>query len=142
MADAGWFPTLTLANLIASPNMAWTYVGQETRNNSQVIHVSALQQFPQLSGKSVSLFQHLTQVDIYLDPTTFLPVSYTFNTHPDDNASLDIPVEIRYSNYQSVGGVQIPFHIQKSINNSPFLDLQFQNASLNTGITATQIAAQ
>ena len=142
MVDAGWFPTLTLASLTASPNMVWTYVGQETRSNSQVIHVNALQQFPQLSGGSVSLLQHLTQVDIYLDPTTFLPVSYTFNIHPDNNALLDIPVEIRYSNYQSNGGAQIPLHIQKFINNSLSLDLQFQNASLNTGITAAQISAQ
>lgn len=142
MTDSGWFATLTIANLTTSPNMVWTYVGQETRNNSQVVHISALQQFPQLSGNSVSLLQHLTQVDIYLDSTTFLPVSYAFNIHPDNNALLDIPVEIRYSNYQSIGGAQIPLHTQKFINNSLSLDLQFQNASLNTGLTAAQISAQ
>jgi len=84
----------------------------------------------------------LTQVDLYLDPTTSLPVSYVFNSHPDNNAGLDIPTEIRYSDYKNVGGVQIPFHVQKFINNTLTLDLQFQNASLNTGITAAQISAQ
>ncbi|HKI12751.1 MAG TPA: hypothetical protein VKA02_11595 [Candidatus Acidoferrum sp.] len=84
----------------------------------------------------------MTQVDLYLDPTTSLPVSYVFNSHPDNNAGLDIPTEIRYSDYKNVGGVQIPFHVQKFINNTLTLDLQFQNASLNTGITAAQISAQ
>jgi len=118
------------------------YVGQETRDGASVIHVSASQPFPNLSGEIASLTQHLTQVDLYLDPTTSLPVSYVFNSHPDNNAGLDIPTEIRYSDYKNVGGVQIPFHVQKFINNTLTLDLQFQNASLNTGITAAQISAQ
>jgi len=86
--------------------------------------------------------QHLTQVDIYLDPTTSLPVSYVFNSHPDNNALLDIPTEIRYSNYQNVGGTQIPLHVQKYINNILATDLQFQTALLNTGISTAQINAQ
>jgi len=142
MTDAGWFPAFTLGSLISSSNMVLTYVGQETRDGASVIHISASQQFPNLSGDPASLMQHLTQVDLYLDSATSLPVSYVFNSHPDNNALLDIPTEIRYSNYQNIGGAQIPLHVQKFINNTLTLDLQFQNASLNTGITAAQISAQ
>jgi hypothetical protein len=142
MTDAGWFPAFAIANLISSSNTVLTYVGQETRNGASVIHISTSQLFPNLSGNPATLMQHLTQVEIYLDPTTSLPVSYVFNSHPDNNAALDIPTEIRYSNYQNVGGAQIPLHVQKYINNTLTLDLQFQNASLNTGITAAQISAQ
>ena len=142
MTEAGWFPAFTLGNLISSSNMVFTYVGQETRNGASVIHISASQQFPSLSGASATLMQHLTQVDLYLDPATSLPVSYVFASHPDSNAALDIPTEMRYSNYQTFGGVQIPLHVQKFINNTLTLDLQFQNASLNTGLTAAQISAQ
>jgi hypothetical protein len=142
MTDAGWFPAFTLGNLVSSSNTVLIYVGQETRNGASVIHISASQQFPNLSGDSVSLLQHLTQVDLYLDPATSLPVSYVFNSHADNNASLDIPTEIRYSNYQTIGGAQIPLHVQKFINNTLAIDLQFQNASLNTGITAAQISPQ
>lgn len=142
MSDAGWFPAFTLGNLISSSNTVLTYIGQETRNGASVVHISASQLFPNLSGDSAVLMQHLTQVDIYLDPTTSLPVSYVFNSHPDSNALLDIPTEIRYSNYQNNGGAQIPFHVQKFINNTLTIDLQFQNAALNSGITAAQISAQ
>jgi hypothetical protein len=142
MSDAGWFPAFTLGNLLASSNTVLAYVGQETRNGASVIHLSSSQLFPSLKGNVASLSQHLTQADLYLDPITFLPLSYVYSSHPDDNAALDIPTEIRYSGYQSFGGAQIPLHVQKYINNILLLDLHFQNASLNTGITASQIGAQ
>ena len=141
MSDAGWFPVFTLRGLSSSGTVL-TYVGQETRNGASVIHISASQQFQIVSGDSSALTQHLTQVDVYLDPTTLLPVSYLFNSHPDDNALLDIPTEIRYSSYQSVNGAQIPLHIQKYMNNMLAVDLQFGNPALNTGLTATQIVGQ
>jgi hypothetical protein len=142
MSDAGWFPAFTLGNLISSSNTVLGYVGQETRNGVSVIHISALQVIPNISSPSSDLMQHMTQVEIYLDSTTSLPDSYVFNSHPDDNALLDIPTEIRYSNYQNVGGAQIPLHVQQYFNNTLTTDLKFQNASLNTGVTATQITAQ
>jgi len=142
MTDAGWFPAFTIGNLISATNVTATYVGLETRNGASAIHISASQQFTGLPANSAALMRHLSKVDLYIDPSTLLPVSYLFNSHPDDNASLDIPTEIRYSNYQKVAGVLIPLHVEKFINNTLALDLQFQNASLNTGITAAQVSAQ
>jgi hypothetical protein len=142
MTDSGQFPAFTLTNLLSSSNSVFTYVGLEPRNLATVIHISAFQQVPNTSNGPSGLMQHLSQVEIYLDPSTSLPVSYLFNSHPDDNALLDLPTEIRYSNYQSVNGVQIPFHVQKYLNGTLLLDIQFQSASLNTGITASQISAQ
>jgi hypothetical protein len=142
MADPGWFPNFTLGNLVSSSNSVLTYAGQETRNGSAVIHISAYQQSPNISADVAARQQHFSQVEIYLDPTTLLPVSYAYNSHPDNNALLDLPTEIRYSNYQNVAGVQIPFHIQKYVNSTLAVDLQLQTASLNNGLTAAQIAAQ
>jgi len=44
--------------------------------------------------------QRLSQTDLYLDSTTLLPAAMTFNIHPDDNALLDIPIEIHFSEYR------------------------------------------
>lgn len=142
IADAGWFPAFTLGNLNSSSNTVLTYVGTETRNGASVIHITASQVFSNLTADTSSVMQHLTQVEIYLDSTTSLPVAYVFNSHPDKNALLDIPTEIRYSNYQNVAGAQIPLHVQQYFNNTLTTDLQFQNASLNSGVTVTQITAQ
>jgi hypothetical protein len=135
--DWGWFPAFTLSNLISSANTVLTYVGQETRNGHTVQHLSVKQQFPGQKGNTAALLQHLSQMDIYLDASTALPVSLVYNTHPDNDASLDLPVEIEFSDYRAVNGAQIPFHVQKSLNNSLYLDLQFQSAAVNTGITVS-----
>jgi hypothetical protein len=142
MVDAGLFPVFALGTLSLSQNTMLTYVGQETRNGVSVIHVSSSQMFPSLSGDDASLMQHLTQVDIYLDSSTFLPLVYSYNSHPDNNALMDIPTEIRYSNYQTIGGTQVPLHVQKFLNNSLFLDLQFQNATFNSGLASSLFEIQ
>ncbi len=136
MTDSGLFPAFALASLLASQNTVATYVGQETRNGDSVIHLSAYQQFPGITGDNAVLPRHLSQIEIFLDPTTLLPASITFNTHPDNNALLDIPIEIDFSDYRSVNGIQVPFHIQKFLNNSLALDLQFQNVTTNSGLSA------
>ena len=87
------------------------------------------------------LFQHLSETDIFLDSTTSLPVAIAFNIHPDNNALLDIPAEIQFSDYRTVKGAQIPFHLQKFINNTLTLDLQFQSATTNSGLLATDFVA-
>jgi hypothetical protein len=43
-------------------------------------------------------------------------------------------VEIDFSNYQAVNGVQVPFRVQKFLNGSLFLDVTVQSAVLNSGI--------
>lgn len=140
--DWGWFPAFTLANLNTSANTVLTYVGQETRSGHSVQRLTVQQQFPSLTGSVASLRQHLSQMDIYLDASTFLPVSLVYNTHPDNDAGLDLPVEISFSDYRVVNGAQVPFHMQKYLNGSLLLDLQFQSATFNTGLTASNFQVQ
>ncbi len=142
IADPGWFPLFAFSNIASSPNSLLTYVGPETRNGVSVIHLSAAQQFSGPYANAVALMKSLSQVDIYLDSSSLLPVSYVFNIHPDDDASLAIPTEIRYSNYQSIAGAQIPLHVQRFVNNSLTLDLQFENAVLDSGLSLTTFAVQ
>jgi hypothetical protein len=60
----------------------------------------------------------------------------SFNIHPDNNLLIDIPIEVRFSEYRLVSGAQVPFHVQKLLNNGLILDLRFQTATLNTGLSA------
>jgi hypothetical protein len=136
------FPAFVLANLSASPNLVLTLVGQENKAEHSVYHLSASQQFPQMSAKRAVLAQHLTQMDVFLDASTLLPVALDFNTHPDDDAGRDIPIELLFSDYRTISGVQIPFRVQKFLNNGLTLDLQFQNAAINSGLLASQFTVQ
>lgn len=142
LTDAAWFfPALTTLSRTSNPNLSLIYIGQESRNGISVQHV----QFRSISGVGVpgpaTLLAALTSTEVYLDSSSLLPVAFTFNTHPDDNELTNIPVEIDFSNYEPVNGVQIPFHIQKFLNGSLFLDLTIQNANLNSGLTDSAFAS-
>ncbi|MGC1616334.1 MAG: hypothetical protein WA736_16745 [Candidatus Acidiferrum sp.] len=141
MTDGGLFPAFTLASFVASQNAVLLYVGPETKNGKAVFHISASLQFTEFPADLTPLMQHLTQTDIFLDANTYLPVAIAFNIHADDNARLDIPVEIDFSNYQTVSSVQVPFHVQKLINNTLALDFQFQNVIVNSGLTVSSFSS-
>ena len=140
--DPGWFPVFAISIALSAPNAVITYVGPETRDGQSVIHITASRQFPQLSSDAASLMQHLTQTEIFLDPNTHLPIALALTTHPDNNGLLNLPVEIHFSDYRSVNGAQIAFHIQEFLNNSLLLDLQFQTATINSGLTASTFSVQ
>ena len=79
-------------------------------------------------------------MDFYLDSTTSLPVAVAFKTHADDDMNIDIPIEIRFENYQSVSGVLVPFHIQQvgSVN----LDVVVTSVAINSGLSTTLFSLQ
>jgi hypothetical protein len=133
VTDPGWFPAFALAGFAASQNAIITYVGQETKNGGAVIHITA-------SAVGAAFMQHFSQTEIYLNPSTLLPVAIAYSIHPDNNSSLDIPTEIDYSDYQLFNGSQIPVHIQKLVNNVLNLDLKLSNAVVNSGLTAATFA--
>src|SRR6266571_2906296 len=129
MTDSSWFfPALTLAKLVASQAAVITSAGQDFKGGSSVAHLTATQQFPDVPADLAPLMQHVSQMDLFLDAKTLLPAVLDFNAHPDDNMLLDIPIEVRFSDYRAVNGVQVPFHIQRYLNNSLILDIQLQTA--------------
>jgi hypothetical protein len=137
-SEPTWFPIFTLSNLISSANSVLTYIGPETKDGVSVIHIqSTQQQESNLSASIAVLLQHLSQMDMYLDASTLLPVALDYNTHPDNNAALDIPVEFRFSDYRQAGSLTLPFHVQHYLNGSLFVDVQFQSASVNTGLSSS-----
>jgi hypothetical protein len=143
MTASSWFqPALALGALIGSQSPSVALVGQETRDGISVLHVTASQPFPDAAVNISTLMQHLSQTDVFLDATTLLPVALDFDIHPDNNALLDIPVDVRFSDYRTVSGVQVPFHVQKYLNNSLVLDIQLQIATFNSGLSASAFAIQ
>jgi hypothetical protein len=79
---------------------------------------------------TAKLLAHLSAVDLDIDATSGLPLELNFAAHPDNDAGTDIPVQVQFSDYRSVNGVTMPFHIQKFINNSLVLDLQISTAQV------------
>ena len=81
-------------------------------------------------------------MDFYLDATSLLPVAIKFNTHPDDDANTNIPVEVDFSSYQAVNGAQIPFHIQKFSQGTLMLDVTVTSVAVNSGVADSAFMVQ
>ncbi|PYU00231.1 MAG: hypothetical protein DMG38_09030 [Acidobacteria bacterium] len=142
MNNAGIFPAFSLAGFASGQNIVVTFIGQETKNGHSVYHVSGSQQFPDSAPSAAALTQHLTQMEIFLDVSTLLPVAFDFSAHPDNDGALDIPAELLFSDYRTVSGIKIPFRVQKFLNNGLVLDLNFQNALVNSGLSGSSFNIQ
>lgn len=140
MTDAAWwFPIFIEQRLLSDPNVIVSFVGLE----SGVAHFQAMHAAPSsVPDAAAGLVRHLSQVDLYLDFSTLLPAKIVFNVHPDDNAQIDIPVTVQFSNYQAVNGVVLPMHIQRYVNNTLSLDARIQSAAFNSGIAQTDFQIQ
>ena len=93
-----------------------------------------------MSDETANEIARVSGFDLTLDASGH-PVSLKFNGHPDDNPLIDIPTEIRFSDYRLIGGASIPFHIQKFINNGLVLDLQISNAQINPVFAGASVAS-
>jgi hypothetical protein len=127
-----WFaPVLAIAQAVSGSSYVVTYIGHESMGSEGVEHVNIYQQSSTPSDVA-PLVEHLTRVDVYLDSSTLLPAALRFNIHPDDDAGLDISVEVRYSDYRTVSTARVPFHVERYVNNGLPLDLQIQTVAINT----------
>jgi len=73
-------------------------------------------------------------MDFYLDATTFLPVAITYNVHPDNSWTTNLPIEVDFANYQNFGRVTVPTHIQRYQQGVLMVDLTISGAAFNTGL--------
>jgi hypothetical protein len=82
------------------------------------------------SAQTGQFIAHLSAVDLDIDSATGLPVMLAFATHPDNDAGVDMAVEVRYSAYSNFSGVTVPTRIQKFINHALVLDLQISSVQV------------
>jgi hypothetical protein len=131
--DAVWFFPV-LGSLAAGPNVVLNYIGQETRNGEAVQHIQSY------IYQSNPITQQWSTMDFYLDATTVLPAAITFDSHPDNNASTNLLIEVDFSNYQSLSSVFVPTHIQRSLQGNLLVDIRISGASFNTGLPLSDFA--
>jgi len=136
MTPATWFcPSIFIASVLADASRDVEYVGQESRDGEQVLHFYVSS--PPLDGTKVQQWMaSLTRTDIFLDSATLRPVAIAFNLHPDNNAAVSIPAEIRFSGYTNSSGVWLPSTIEKDVNSLPMLTLTVDSSSPSAQLIA------
>ena len=134
-----WRPDLWfLPAMSLQPSLLPTYLGTSDLGLSAVgsegnsyRHVQNQLAFSSLSTDISNDLVERSTSDLGLDPTSFLPAVLAYSVHPDNGAAMPVLIEIRYGNYQSTNGVQIPFHIQRYVNGTLELDILLSSAQIN-----------
>ena len=139
--DTGWFfPALSFEAALNDPQVAIVYVGLESREGLSVQHVQFSRLVPGQSSNATALIQQLSTTDVYLDAVSYLPVAIDFSVHPDNNAGLNLPVEIQFSGYKLANGIRTPSRIQKLLQGSLMLELSVAAVAINSGLSDAQFA--
>jgi hypothetical protein len=129
-----WFlPALSL-----QPSLLPTYLGAADLGTGAVgfsdasyRHLQCQLVFPALATGVASYNMQRSTTDLGLDPTSLLPAVLSYSIWPDNGASVPIAIEIHYSNYKAVDGVQIPFTIERYINGSLQLAIAITSAQVS-----------
>jgi hypothetical protein len=132
MTDPVWFyDALSSLAFTNNSNQVLSYVGLENLNGESVQHLNSV-----WNGSA------LTSMDFYLDASTFLPAAANLTIHPDSDATTNIPVQVLFSNYQSVNGILVPFHIQELLSGTVLLDFTAISAVINSGLSDSLFTIQ
>jgi len=132
--DANWFFPALSALVVGPQN------GFALGSISDVSHVFSQFQIANQKSAITSQIQGLSTVLCDLDPSTRLPLAVHFSAHPDDNLLANIPVDVQYSDYRVVNGVQVPFRIQRYFNGTLQLDITISAVTINPGLTNSDFA--
>lgn len=130
--DAVWFfPALSLLSDYSDPSLVFTDLGQQRYSGGFVEHIQVYRDPSNWPDGPQQVLQRLSTVDYYLDSQTSLPVAMSFSAHGDQNVNYDVPIAVVFSQYQSIGGIQIPFQVTELLNGSAFLQITITSAVPN-----------
>jgi hypothetical protein len=141
--DTVWFlPQMTMQPGAGAPDDSATATAASEGKTVRIHH----ERHPAgvRDNHTAQILAHLSAVDLDVDTTSGLPIALIFAAHPDNDAGTDIPVQVQFSDYRSVNGVTIPFHIQKFINHALVFDLQISTVQVapTTSAALRSIQAQ
>lgn len=95
-------------------------------------HLNAQLVFADLPNDLMEQIMKESTTDIGLDPQSLRPKVLSYKLHSDDGSqTVVIPVEVHFSNYQKINGVEIPFLIQRYVNGTLQLEIKVDAAQIN-----------
>ena len=127
-----WFaPSLIAQSAAQLPAMLMvTDDGEMSKNGASFHQISYGLNFEGMAGPFTKRLQDASVVKVQYDAQSFLPVSLEYSIHPDSGNSQTLEARVVFSDYRSVSGVMLPFHIEKYVNRTLQLKLDVNNASI------------
>ncbi|AXC16122.1 hypothetical protein ACPOL_7144 (plasmid) [Acidisarcina polymorpha] len=68
--------------------------------------------------------------DIGLDSISSLPAVIAYKVQPDTGSQTPIAIQVHYSNYKLVNGVQIPYTIKRFVNGKLQLEISVNRTQI------------
>lgn len=133
-----WLPQLSPLAWIADPDVIATYLGHENYLGSAVEHYTITKRFSSQSATSSAAATRialLATIDAYFDSGSGLPTVLAYPIHPDSDLATDLRIEVRFSNYTSIGGVLVPYRITRLVNGGVTLDITVTSVMFNAGLS-------
>jgi hypothetical protein len=127
-----WFlPSISLQASSISPGLGVEDLGAATVNGATSHKLQAQAVLAGIPNRLLSDSVTASTTEVDLDPNTLLPTTLRYSIHPDDGSAANVPIEVRFSDYQKAGGAVLPFHIQRFVNGSLQLDIQVSSAQIS-----------
>jgi outer membrane lipoprotein-sorting protein len=126
-------PLFLLAAALNDSESAFEYVGEETVDGEKLVHVRVWKTFT--SKAKLSHLAKFSEKDIWLEAATALPRRIAYEQRDGGGASDRFRIEVAFSDYRNVSGVLVPYHIEKSINGTPWASITIQQVTFNSGLT-------
>lgn len=104
--------------------------GEVSRHGSSFHQIRCTLNPAVINDVSMSQVIKTSTSKILIDPKTLLPASLEYSIHPDGDDSQSIDVKVLFSDYRSVSGVMLPFHIERYVQRTLQLKLDISSASL------------
>lgn len=144
ISDPVWFfPALgRIARLATAGEIGISYVGPATRDGESLIQLKLWRQPAGQTADVTSSIAALSAANLYLDAATLLPRFLDFNAYPDKTDTIKLPMEVRFSAYQRIQGINVPMHIEEMLRGTPLLDITIQNVVINGAVSPSAFSIQ
>ena len=127
-----WFlPSISLQPGTIPTGVGVTDLGTGTVGPGTYRHLQSQMVLANMPNRLLSRSVEASTTDIGIDPNTLLPSVLCYQVHPDNGAQINIPIEVRYSDYRKVNGAEIPFLIQRYVNGSLQLEIQISSVQVS-----------
>jgi hypothetical protein len=135
-------PVFTLQTTLGDQQTSALYLGRTILGGAVVDHVQLSHLVAGQGQKMAVEIQSLSAMDLYLDVASHLPVAIAFATHPNDDLHVSIPVQIQFSAYKQIGGIQAPTRMQKFMQGTLVLELVVASVATNSGVTDLEFSTE
>ena len=127
-----WFlPSVSLQPALIPTSIGVADLGTGTVGSGTYRHLQSQAVITAMPTAVLPLSVEASTTDVGVDPNTLLPAVLIYQVHPDNGAQVNIPIEVHFSNYQKIGGVEIPFVIERYVNGSLQLEIHVNSAQIS-----------